>query len=252
MKKAIILLLLVLIFPAIILAADVNSKTFPLSSEIYELMDDLYSLQGLARPSTSRPWSQAEAQLILSRIDENSLNETEKRLFSRIQDIISENLRWNFEDYGIGVKMDLALEGYLHSNDTEFVLDTDWVRGFEYRRPLAKLSMDFSVGSLFYTYCDIQYGYGRVTLHDTFVRLNPDHSAGGNMHVDILQGIPLAVFLIAEADMVKVDGTVLHFLHRVFGGYDIRLLVQHFHNALGGCPAHRDHQKGKGNHHQAG
>ena len=184
MKKAIVLLLLVLILPAIILAADVNSKTFPLSSEIYELMDDLYALQGLARPSTSRPWSQSEAQLILARIDESRLNETEKRLFSRIQDIISENLRWNFEDYAIGVKMDLALEGYLHSNDTEFVLDTDWIRGFEYRRPLAKLSMDFSVGSLFYTYCDIQYGYGRVTRFDTFVRLNPDQSAGGIMSND--------------------------------------------------------------------
>ena len=141
MKKTVVLLILALLVTTSVFAADVASKTFPLSSEIYELMDDLYALQGLARPSTSRPWSQSEAQLILSRIDENRLNETEKRLFSRIQDIISENLRWNFEDYGIGVKMDLALEGYLHSNDTEFVLDTDWVRGFEYRRPLAKLSM---------------------------------------------------------------------------------------------------------------
>ena len=184
MKKAIVLLLLAFIFSSILLAADVRAKTIPLSSEIYELMDDLYALQGLARPSTSRPWSQSEAQLILERIDENKLNDAEKRLFSRIQDIISENLRWNFEDYAIGVKIDLALEGYLHSNDTEFVLDTDWVRGFEYRRPLAKLSMDFSVGSIFYTYCDLQYGYGRVTLHDTFVRLNPDHSAGGIMSSD--------------------------------------------------------------------
>ena len=184
MKKNIVLLLLFLVLPSILLAADVNAKTIPLNSEIYELMDDLYALQGLARPSTSRPWSQSEVQLILARIDENKLNEAEKRLFSRIQDIISENLRWNFEDYAIGVKMDLAIEGYLHSNDTQFVLDTDWLRGFEYRRPLTKLSMDFSVGSFFYTYCDIQYGYGRVTLHDTFVRLNPDHSAGGIMSND--------------------------------------------------------------------
>ena len=184
MKKAIALLLLTILFSAVLFAADVNSKTFPLNSEIYELMDDLYSLQGLARPSTSRPWSQSEAQLILERIDKNNLTEAEKRLYSRIKDIISENLRWNFEDYAIGVKIDLALEGYLHSNDTEFVLDTDWLRGFEYRSPLAKLSMDFSVGSLFYTYCDLQYGYGRVTSQDTFVRLNPDHSAGGIMSND--------------------------------------------------------------------
>ena len=185
MKKTVVSLLLILLIPSLILfAADVAAKTFPLNSEIYELMDDLYALQGLARPSTSRPWSQSEAQLILSRIDENGLNSAEKRLYSRIQDIISENLRWNFTDFALGLKIDLALEGYMHSNDTDFVLDTDWVRGFEYRRPLAKLSMDFSVGSLFYTYCDLQYGYGRVTNHDTFVRLNPDHTAGGIMSED--------------------------------------------------------------------
>ena len=141
------------------MAADVASRTFPLDCEIYELMDDLYSLQGLARPSTSHPWSQSEAKLILSRIDESTLNSAEKRLYDRIQDIISKNLRWNFSDFALGLKIDLALEGYMHSNDTDFVLDTDWLRGFESRRPLAKLSMDFSVGSLFYTYCDLQYGY---------------------------------------------------------------------------------------------
>ena len=114
MNKKILSIVAVLLFlTTIVVAADVNSKTFPLTSEIYELMDDLYSLEGLARPSTSRPstsrpWSQSEAQLILSRIDESRLNETEKRIFSRIQDIISENLRWNFEDYAIGVKIDLT------------------------------------------------------------------------------------------------------------------------------------------------
>ncbi len=184
MKKAIAFLLVFALLSAAVMAADVASRTFALNSEIYELMDDLYSLQGLARPSTSRPWSQSEAKLILSGIDESTLNSAEKLLYDRIQDIISENLRWNFSDFALGLKIDLALEGYMHSNDTQFILDTDWLRGFESRRPLAKLSMDFSVGSLFYTYCDLQYGYGKVTRHDTFVRLNPDHSAGGIMSED--------------------------------------------------------------------
>ena len=184
MKRAIALLLVFVLLPAVLVAADVASRTFPLDSEIYELMDDLYSLQGLARPSTSRPWSQSEAKLILSRIDESTLNSAEKRLYDRIQDIISENLRWNFSDFSVGAKIDLALEGYFHSNDADFILDSDWIRGFEARRPLAKLSMDFSVGSLFYTYCDLQYGYGRVSLHDNFVRLNPNHTTGGYLSND--------------------------------------------------------------------
>ena len=103
MKKAIAFLLVFALISVAVMAADVASKTFPLNSEIYELMDDLYSLQGLARPSTSRPWSQSEAKLILSRIDESTLNSAEKRLYDRIQDIISENLRWNFSDFALGL-----------------------------------------------------------------------------------------------------------------------------------------------------
>ena len=106
MKKAIAFLLVFALISAAVMAADVASRTFPLDCEIYELMDDLYSLQGLARPSTSRPWSQSEAKLILSRIDESTLNSAEKRLYDRIQDIISENLRWNFSDFALGLKID--------------------------------------------------------------------------------------------------------------------------------------------------
>ncbi|MBR6085387.1 MAG: hypothetical protein IKP61_07240 [Spirochaetales bacterium] len=184
MKRIIVLLLLALLIATSAFAADVASRTFPMSSDIYGLMDDLYALEGLSRPSTSRPWSQAEAVQILSRIRVENLSEAERGIYGRIEEIIYENLRWNYEDFAVGVKIDLALEGYLHSNDTDFILDTDWLRGFEYRRPLARLSMDFSVGSLFYTYCDLQYGYGRVTLHDNFVRLNPNHTAGGYLSND--------------------------------------------------------------------
>lgn len=149
----------------------VNSKTYPLTSDLYDLMDDLYALQGYSRPSTSRPWSQSEAELILSRIDENSLNAVEKNIYNQIQDIISEGLRWQASDYAVGAYLDLAVEAYAHSNTEDFVTDGDWLRGFEQRRPLAKLSMDFSLYDYFYTYCDIQYGYGRITKGDKFYGL---------------------------------------------------------------------------------
>jgi len=176
MKKLLLIVVLAAILMVAVSAADTASRTIPLSSELYGLMDDLYALQGLARPSTGRPWSQAEAELILSRIDASDLSQTQQRIHDRIQDILSENMRWNFQDWGLGVKVDLALEAYAHGNDSDFLTDTDWLRGFEQRRPLAKLSMDFSVSDFFYTYCDIQYGYGKVSMYDTFVRLNPDHS----------------------------------------------------------------------------
>ena len=186
MKKtaAILLLALTIILSLPLFASEVDPKTFPLSSEIYGLMDDLYALQGLARPSTSRPWSQAEAELIFSRLSDSGLSAAEQRAYARIEEILAEGLRWNFPDFGAGAYIDLALEAYLHSNGDDFATDADWIRGFESRRPLAKLSMDFSIGSFFYTYCDLQYGYGRLNRDDAFIRLNPDHSAGGIMSAD--------------------------------------------------------------------
>ena len=184
-KTAALLMITAVILLSIpVFASDVDAKTFPLSSEIYGLMDDLYALQGLARPSTSRPWSQAEAQLIFSRISASGLSPAQQKAYERISEILDRGLRWNFSDYGAGAYIDLALEAYLHSNGNDFATDADWIRGFESRRPLAKLSMDFSVGDLFYTYCDLQYGYGRVTKFDTFIRLNPDHSAGAILSAD--------------------------------------------------------------------
>lgn len=185
MKRKLVLISFILVFAIPLISADgVDSKTIPLSSELYELIDDLYSLQGLARPSTGRPWSRAEAEIIVSRIAQNSLSPVEKKMYSRIQDIINESTRWTFPDWGFGVKLDLALEAYAHTNADSFVMDSDWLRGFENRLPLAKLAMDFSVGSLFYTYCDIQYGYGRVSMYDTFVSLNPDQTGGGVLSND--------------------------------------------------------------------
>ena len=82
MKKTAVILLLasVILLPSMLFAAEVAPKTFPLSSEIYGLMDDLYTLQGLARPSTSRPWSQSEAALIFSRL---SASAASTHLFTR-------------------------------------------------------------------------------------------------------------------------------------------------------------------------
>ncbi len=196
----------------------VNSKTFPLTSDLYGLMDDLYSLQGLARPSTSRPWSQSEAELIFSRIDASDLSRTQQNIYNRIRDILEEGMRWDFGDYGLGGRIDLALEAYLHTNyisysdylnagaenkDNYFITDNDWIRGFEDRRPLAKASMDFSISDFFYSYCDMQYGYGRVSKFDNFVSLNPNYT--GEYGILTSDGYIGSYYMDAPADYPEND-----------------------------------------------
>ena len=51
------------LFPAAVAGSNaVKAYVFPLESPVYEYMDALYSLCGLARPSANRPWSDAEAR----------------------------------------------------------------------------------------------------------------------------------------------------------------------------------------------
>ena len=46
-----------------------QTKIIPLDSSFYEDMEALYLVSGYGTPSNKAPWSVAEAQVILSRID---------------------------------------------------------------------------------------------------------------------------------------------------------------------------------------
>lgn len=219
MKRIVVVAVILMIGISIAFSAEsVNPKTFPLTSDLYDLMDDLYSLQGLARPSSSRPWSQSEAELIFSRIDATDLSKAQQRIYDSIQDILDEGLRWDFEDFSLGGQIDLAIEAYLHTNyisysdylaagaekkDSYFITDSDWIRGFEQRRPLAKASMDFSISDFFYTYCDLQYGYGRVSKYDNFVSLNPNYT--GNYGILTTDGYIGSYYMGNPADYPSND-----------------------------------------------
>ena len=73
MLKRFSLVLLLILVVSMNVSGSVSSYILPLSSSIYDDMDALYRLTGQVPPSTSRPWSAAEARLILSRLDEESM-----------------------------------------------------------------------------------------------------------------------------------------------------------------------------------
>lgn len=177
MKLIVVLLaLLSLLFP---LSATSDSFVIPLTSSLYKEIDTLYITQGLSTPSSSRPWSVGETEKILSRLKEENLSSEEKIILSRVEDEISELLRWDDGDgFSYSLSLDASLEGYIHTNGEEFYLPDSWQRGFEERKPLLKLSMDGAINDNFYTYCDLQYGMGKVTKDDQFVTLNYENGMG--------------------------------------------------------------------------
>ncbi|MCF0237543.1 MAG: hypothetical protein HUK24_02995 [Sphaerochaetaceae bacterium] len=165
MKKISVLLLMFLL----VINLAFGAKIIKLESDFYTNMDALYALCGKTNPSTIRPWTDTEARAILSKIDPDTLTGTASRLYELLDQEINETGRITLDsDTKFDVKGDFAFETYGHSNTADFITDSAWIRGYDKRKPMVKLTVEAEVRELFYTLVDIQYGWGRVTTLDQF------------------------------------------------------------------------------------
>jgi hypothetical protein len=69
------------------------------------------------------------------------------------------------------------VESYVHLN-SDFSSYGAWDYSYVDRKPLLRLRLDMAVSDLFYTYSDLQYGYGLHTKDDTLDYLDADESVG--------------------------------------------------------------------------
>lgn len=170
MKRKISALAIVLLLSASSLAAIGAQAVLPLSSPVYEQMDELSLLLGYAPPSGSRPWTRAEAARLFGRIRPEDPDGPLFLLVQAIEGQLAEGLRWAFPDgFSAGANLDVAGELHAHTATDEslgFTSSEDWVYGFVDRKPLARLRLDMAVSDLFYTYCDLQYGFGLARYDD--------------------------------------------------------------------------------------
>lgn len=143
-----------------------SQEMLPLTSSVYEMMDALYASTGFGTASNARPWTKREAAQILGRLDFALLSTQETALKARIAEAIRPGLRFDLADgFGFGVSAEANFEAYWHSS-TDFNQESDWLYGFEERKPMAKLSLDFSLDDALYLYCDMQYGRNRFNIAD--------------------------------------------------------------------------------------
>ncbi len=176
MKRLSIILLLIGICVGPLLATTGAQEVIPLSDSIYQEMDLLYLLTGQGTPSASRPWTKAEAQRLLSNINAGGEEggSTQHALYASIHQTAYESLRWEFPDgFALSANLDLSVEGYAHHNLVYNSLGS-WAYSFPDRKPLARLRLDMSVSDFFYTYSDLQYGYGLYTYDDVIPHLYSD------------------------------------------------------------------------------
>lgn len=162
-------------------AYEIDGRMIERDSSLYDCIDTLYALTGKAKPNTNRPWSEAQARLYLSKIDTSILSPYGAELYREAEEAINSGLRWNYEE-GLGVSAGITFnnEFYGHTN-TSFDTEEEWVRGWVERKPLFRIWLEASSGSLFYTAADVHYRYGRATTEDTYGILYDDKAqyAGG-------------------------------------------------------------------------
>src|SRR5690554_317325 len=101
----IMLLILCVLSP---LAAN-QARIYPVDSEVYQAIRQLYVAQGLSLPSTAGPWSQDELLAMVDRVDESNLSPEAIPTYEFILDKLSLKL----SPFSMGASV--AAEGYLHS-----------------------------------------------------------------------------------------------------------------------------------------
>ncbi|MDR1894159.1 MAG: capsule assembly Wzi family protein [Spirochaetales bacterium] len=136
-----------------------GQEIIPLASPFYAGVDNLYLIAGLAAPTSVRPWSRSEARLILDRL-EGRLPEMTLPFYEQLNERASAPLRFPFSPpLSLGVRVDLALETYAHSNTEDYVIEEDWIQRFVDRAPLFKTTLELAAGDWFYGLSDFQIGW---------------------------------------------------------------------------------------------
>jgi len=171
-KKSISLICIFCMVVSGLIASVAAQESIALDASLYEDMDSLYLITGMGTPSNARPWTKNEANLILSRLDRAALTGTAAVLYDKLLQTLNEGLTFQFKDgFQFGVGMDLYSEGYYHTNSDDYILEDDWIRGFEQRKPVFRLRFDFGLKDYLFIYSDLQYGQNRFNYLDTYVSI---------------------------------------------------------------------------------
>lgn len=166
MKKwlAFLCIIPILLFSFPLYSRTYSPKTINIHSPLYEETDLLYRVHGLALPSGARPWSTSEAALILSVIpDGGSTAELKKQALLRLETTLpkqgSNGLSHRFSTT-------VAMESYVHTNTTEFLLPQDWAYSMDRRLPLLDFRMELQWDTAFYFATSVEAGSSAVQPGD--------------------------------------------------------------------------------------
>ena len=156
MKKLLALGFTLLLCLSMVFAAS-TQKIFPVDSDVYKAITYLYISNGYALPSTGGPWSADELLMMLDKIDKSSLPDGALETY----DYVVAQLDNGGKAFRFG--LDVALEGYYHTDSTNFTNESDWIFNQNQRKPLLDIVLETWPSEHFYGYSSISAGGTKYT-----------------------------------------------------------------------------------------
>ncbi|GHU35033.1 hypothetical protein FACS1894172_16180 [Spirochaetia bacterium] len=128
-----------------------HQKIIPIDSDIYQAIKSLYISQGLSLPSTTGPWSEDELLMMLDKIDPVRLQPVEHTVYNFAESELTKEHSFFNADFI------LTGELYAHANPDEFSAKEDYIRPWNYAKPLFSMNFEAWVTPHF-------YGFGIFSL----------------------------------------------------------------------------------------
>jgi len=152
-----------------------NPRTIlPLSSPVYTMVDNIYYEAGKAQPDTARPWSYGELEAVLSRINYSNLSKAGKEAYTYIRNTLSwDNALVSDGVFSFDSSLILNPEGFYHielaDSLNEEAQSYQWQHGYEERRSILKIPLEFWYGEKLYmtSVLEAKEEYRTVTSPDT-------------------------------------------------------------------------------------
>jgi hypothetical protein len=98
-----------------------KQKIYSLDSDVYEAISVLYVDQGLSLPSTTAPYSQAELEMMLKKLNPDRMGEAAKATYTYVCDQLGIQPQITGSSIGMTWQVGANLETYFHTNTTDFV-----------------------------------------------------------------------------------------------------------------------------------
>lgn len=151
MRKLTTIFILTVLLPVLLFARN-TQKVIPLESAVYSAADKLYILEGMALPSTTRPWTVAEAEKILSKVSER----TSPELYAIVSEAIGERPHLAVDElFGMTFKGYTSVTGYAHTN-TDFKYQFNGMTNYLFKtdneKPTFQASWEAWAGNHIYSF----------------------------------------------------------------------------------------------------